>query len=118
MNQNNKHTKTVLIVLFIAGVCLLGAGYLSEKGAWKKHNDTTTEATYKSELENMLRGIDGIGEMKFMIHTQGTGDEFTITGVAIICQGGENPKVQKDIIGIIGALWGVPSNRIYVTTMT
>ena len=39
----------------------------------------------------------------------------TIAGVGIVCRGGDDPAVQRRLISLIGAAYGVGSNRIFIT---
>lgn len=41
-----------------------------------------------------------------------------IGGIGIVCRGGGDPKVQKELIDLITAAFGVGSNQIYVTEGT
>lgn len=41
----------------------------------------------------------------------------TIQGVAVLCEGGENPRVQNTIVELVRALTGVGANHITVTKM-
>ena len=38
-----------------------------------------------------------------------------VKGVAVVCEGGNDPKVQAQIINLLSALFDVPSHRIYVS---
>lgn len=38
-----------------------------------------------------------------------------IRGVVVVCQGGNNPVVQSQIINLLSTLFNLPSNRVYVT---
>jgi hypothetical protein len=77
----------------------------------------TEEEKYSKQLEDILTEIAGIGKMKIMVTTETTGGNIKVQGVAIICEGGDDPRVVKDIIGIVGAVYGIPSNKVYVAHM-
>ena len=38
-----------------------------------------------------------------------------VGGVAIVCEGGDNPAVQKKVIDLVCALYGIPSSRVSVS---
>lgn len=38
-----------------------------------------------------------------------------ISGIGVVCQGGLNPTVQRELTALLSAALGVSSNRIYVT---
>ena len=37
-----------------------------------------------------------------------------ICGVAVVCTGGGDPAVAKELVNLISSAYGVPSNKIYV----
>lgn len=37
-----------------------------------------------------------------------------VRGVAVVCQGGENPEIQKEMMGLLSALLNLSTARIYV----
>ena len=39
----------------------------------------------------------------------------TISGVGVVCSGGGSPSVQKRLIELISAAYGISSNKIYIT---
>ena len=39
----------------------------------------------------------------------------TVKGVGIVCRGGSDPRVQRELIGLISATLDLSGNRIYVT---
>ena len=118
MSMNGKGGKVLLAVIFLAGITLILTGYFkgNEKNT-AEYDITRYEELYKAQLEEILKEIDGIGEIKLMVTGEGAGENYKITGVAVICRGGGDIRVQKDVVGIITALFAVSSNRIYVTSM-
>lgn len=38
-----------------------------------------------------------------------------LRGVAVVCQGGNNPVIQSQIINLLSTVFNLPSNRVYVT---
>ena len=114
----NKYTKYIVFALLAIGITLFVVGYInSGENETAKVNDPTIEEQYAQRLEDMLSGVEGIGKMKIMVSCDNTGSSVKVNGVAIICQGGNDPEVVKDIIGIVGAVCGIASNRIYVANM-
>ena len=107
----------VTAVLLILGAALLFFGIASGKNKESDIDEANSMEKYREQLEGMLRSVEGIGEVRVMINGKNANGEFKITGVAVICRGAENPRVQKDIVGIISSLCGIPTNRIYVTAM-
>lgn len=39
-----------------------------------------------------------------------------LAGVGVVCHGGANPSVQRELISLLSAALNLPSNRIYVTS--
>ncbi len=39
----------------------------------------------------------------------------TVGGIGIVCKGGSDPSVKMELIELVSAAFGVPSNKIYVT---
>lgn len=38
----------------------------------------------------------------------------TIVGIGIVCEGGDDARVRQELIGLLGAAFGVGSNKIYI----
>lgn len=100
-------------------------------------------AALESEIATLCGGVSGVsnvtvavslsGGIEYVYATDSKGDPVTvgggssasglvvrqkmpeIAGVGIVCRGGNDPDVQRRLISLIGAAYGVSSNRIYVT---
>ena len=93
-----------------------------------------------AELCNSVSGVSGVtvavslsGGIEYVYATDSRGDPVTvgggssaaglvvrqkmpeIAGVGIVCRGGGDPDVQRRLVSLIGAAYGVSSNRIFVT---
>lgn len=110
----------LLLLCGAIGVLLLFFG----GKAGKKNSDVQTdetkteeEATQK-ELETLLSGIAGVGQVKLYLSFQpeGTAESgaHRLHGIAVLCQGGEDPAVQKRVISLLTALYDLGAHRIYV----
>ncbi len=82
-----------------------------EKQSEKKESDTTRESDK---------------DIKPSIISEGTGREVPVLvkerypkfrGAAVVCTGADSLEVQKNIIGVVGALTGLSSDRISVVKM-
>lgn len=114
----NKYTKYIVFALLAIGIGLFVMGYInSGENEAAKVSEPTAEEQYAKRLEEILSGVEGVGKMKIMVSCEDSGDSVRVNGAAIICQGGNDPEVVKDIIGIVGAVCGIASNRIYVAHM-
>lgn len=85
-------------------------------GASGVHVMLTLERGYSDELAK-----DG---EEFLTVKQSDGAEGTVTlsreapqvkGVAVICKGGDNHEIQKEIIELVSALLNIPTSRVFVS---
>lgn len=101
------------------------------------------EASLSERLEEMLSRVEGVSGVHVMLtlergysdelakdgdqyltvkHSDGAEGTVTLSreapevkGVAVICKGGDDPTVQKHIIGMVSALFDLPTSRIFVS---
>lgn len=102
------------------------------------------ETRLEKELTALCRAVHGVGECEIMITfsggyavkytedgeknpaTVGTGSNEealfdtlsppTVSGVGIVCRGGDSAAVQKTLIELVSTTLGIPSNRVYVAS--
>lgn len=84
--------------------------------------DSGFETVYAYNEEN--KSSDGGYNLEKKYVTIGSGNNESmvtvvelvpnICGVAIVCNGGGDPAVAKELIALISSAYGVPSNKIYV----
>ena len=86
-----------------------------------QQEENSEPATTERQLEEMCNAIDGVTNTKVMI-TYGnesvsvfSANEKRIMGIAVACNGGDNPNNQLKIYNMIKALFEIPSTRITVT---
>ena len=156
----NKYMGNILAVLLVIGfiliaITILAPGLLNGKNeVLTEENNTkvnTTASTYedkqKIELTNILRKIDGVGEVDVMINfesgeekvaaydstNQTTKTEETDTngnspvilktykpkviGVVIAAEGAESSKVRYDIEKAVSSLYGISVEKVNVYPM-
>ena len=98
----------------------------------------TAEVDYRAEAEDKLRAllnsVSGVSGARVIItfsdgvrYQYGEGGYSRssppvveekpprVGGVAIVCEGGDNPAVQKKVIDLVCALYGIPSSRVSVS---
>ena len=98
----------------------------------------TAEVDYRAEAEDKLRAllnsVSGVSGARVIItFSDGVRYEYgeggysrssppvveekppRVGGVAIVCEGGDNPAVQKKVIDLVCALYGIPSSRVSVS---
>lgn len=126
-----------IAVALIAGVLCL---FISQTGSTDEvQSEVQTEQTdYRTEAEDQLRALlnslSGVSGARVIItFSDGVRYEYgegsysrsdppiieekppRVGGVAIVCEGGENPAVQKKVIDLVCALYGIPSSRVSVS---
>ena len=139
-----KETKgvTFIVVGLIAGILCLAVSVFDGENQKQEQNTAETEtsslASYSAEEEQrvtaLLNAIDGVKGARVMINFE-SGSEYVydsgnysrstpllleeyppkISGVAVVCVGGDNPGIQKKIIDLICSLYGISSSRVSVT---
>ena len=78
-----------------------------------KENENTSKKKETSDLETKYIKIkDENGAEKALSVTQ---IQPTVKGVVIVCNGGDNPVVQKKIIDAVKTALNITSKRVYVT---
>lgn len=101
------------------------------------------EVQLEEELEAICEAVAGVGETEVMVSfesgytvqyqkngdndpaTVGTGSNEealfhtllppTVSGVGIVCRGGNAPAVRETLTELISTTLGIPSNRVYIT---
>lgn len=119
------------------------ASNTEEKAETEGFSFEAYERELSERLEEMLTKVEGVSGVHVMLTLERgysdelarDGDEYltvkssdgaegTVTlsretpevkGVAVICKGGDDPNVQKQIIEMIAALFDLPSSRIFVS---
>lgn len=79
-----------------------------------------TVYAYNEESKATSNGVNS--EKKYVTLGSGSGESMvcvvekmpSICGVAVVCVGGGNPAVSKELINLISSTYGVPKNKIYV----
>lgn len=78
---------------------------------------------YATDSETSER--DGVVEQESKYVTVGSGaSEQTVlltrqyprvSGIGIVCKGGADPTVRREILSLLSAAYGIPTNQIYIT---
>ena len=102
----------------VADICsgVSGAGRVSVlvslKGGYRTVyaiDSQSTSSGYKNEIV-----MSGSGSGKQAVVTAYENPE--ISGVGIVCTGGDDPRVQKEIISLVSASLGISTNKIFVAS--
>ena len=105
--------KLIIVVLLI--ILLAFAVYMLFGGT----KDTTATVTTISQsdneikLTNILESMDGVGETSVMI----TETDGVITGVVIVCEGGNSILVKNNILNVVSTAFGIDKNIIAIYSM-
>lgn len=92
---------------------LLSYEYAAER-SYSDDSESSGERYKKSE-ESSLIILDGEnGEAPVLLKKT----EPTVMGVAVVCEGGDNPRIIEKVTDTISVLCGIGSNRVSVSKMT
>ena len=123
-------TRNRLILLFLAliGVLLLILGsFLGNRG----EEDADYAAYLERRAREICRSIDGVEDAQvfltlaetvpvstgggwFSDGESGGGSLPEVRGVAVVCTGGNLPRIREAVTQLLSAAMGIPSNRIRV----
>ena len=101
------------------------------------------EERLEKEIKTLCAGVSGVGQVEVMLRLQGgtrvlyATDEKgkpasvgsgsaeqplhstilmpEVAGVAIVCRGGDSPRVQSTLTDLVSTALGIPANRVAVT---
>ncbi len=112
--KNNKNALIVLVLLIaliVIAISLNGNKSLSVSsiGGSNNQNKSVTEI----KLEQILSGIDGVGQAEVMINESEDG----IDGVIIVCSGANNLMTRNNILNAVTTALNVKGNNIAIYAM-
>ena len=99
----------VLDLKFVGILVLLILGLILNGRDERTGNDTEKK---EAELACFLENSKGVGQAQVRLCLDKEGE---IKGVAVICQGGNDPRVQAEVVRLLSAALGLGTNRIYVS---
>lgn len=99
----NKKGGVWIIVLVLALGLLLMLGFSGEGG----------ENSEEERLAELCSSLEGVGKCRVMISYKGSTRSEPI-GVVIACRGGDRLEVRHRLVELVGALYGIGTNRIAV----
>lgn len=118
--------KILLIILCVVVLIVLTIGEAmpgnkSNERIYDTENDQT-ETTMETRLCGILSNITGAGTVKAMITLKNDekniytiNDEFPqVNGVVVVADGGDNPRVKKEIIEAVQVLFDIAPHKIKV----
>ncbi len=137
----NLKGKWLFLLLALLGVLLLlfGGAAGTERGS-ENAGDTARADAYRASLEKDLTAlcsrVSGVGKLSLMLtlesgetavygeageSTLSRGQEKLLTheyprvrGVAVVCEGGNDPAVRQELTALLCAALGIGSHRVYI----
>ena len=106
-----------IVIIVAAGLLLI---LISSFG-----NAKSTEAQddeIEAKIEEMCSSLVGVGECRVMVTYSSEGRGYgqsvkRVESVAVVCKGADRAHVKAEIISMISALYGIGSNRIFISRM-
>ena len=122
--------KLVVLLIGLFGVLLIALSFGTDT---EKNQKEYTLDEYKTELEDELRSlcesVEGAGKCRVTV-TFSDGERFEykgsnvigsepprVLGVTVVCRGGDDPDIKKNISECMTALFDIGSNRVCVLKM-
>ncbi len=93
----------VIVLCAILGVFLLTFDFSMAAGSAEKIEE--------QKIKALCERVDGAGEVTVAVSIDGE----KISGIGVVCTGGDDPDVAHRLLSLISASCNVPSNRIYIT---
>ena len=119
----NKTKRDKIFIVILAGVLMMVIAMPTKSSSSKAvttgsiYSDSSGDydQTLGKELEEMLGNIEGVGTVKVLLKTS---DEREVTGVMVVCEGGDDKNLVAYITDAINGLLGVPVHKIKVMKMS
>ena len=110
--------------IILCGIVLLflscgGMGAGTTKSTSEEQAEFTEEEEYReqmrTELMKLLGQVEGVGKVQVMLNLRNEEDEEPrVAGVAVVCDGGDNMAVKREITEAVSALFQLESHKIKV----
>ncbi len=126
--KENKKIFLILALVCLGLVFLSIAGSSKSEGKSEKNTDTLEEYRQKleEELVSLCTSVEGVGKCRVFI-TFEKGEENTykgstlietkpprVSGVSVVCSGGDSDRVKSSLTKMITALFGIGANRVAI----
>ena len=105
-----------IAALFGIGVLLIFFGMSGDNTA----STAVGAETLEEELAALCSSLDCVGECRVLITYEeralgfGQGTEEVISGIAVVCSGGDNAEVRERVVKMLSGIFGIGTNRIRV----
>ena len=107
----NKTRKDKIFIVILAGILMM----VIATGPVISTGSEDYEKNLGEELQQMLENTDGVGKVKVLVKTTDTKE---VTGVLVVCEGGDDKNLVAYITDAINGLLGVPVHKIKVMKMS
>ena len=119
----NKTRKDKIFIVILAGILMMVIAMPTKSSSAKSYTSgpviSTGSEDYEKnlgeELQQMLENTDGVGKVKVLVKTN---DAKEVTGVLVVCEGGDDKNLVAYITDAINGLLGVPVHKIKVMKMS
>ena len=119
----NKTKRDKIFIVILAGVLMMVIAMPTKSSSSKAvtsgsiYSDSSGDydQTLGNELEEMIGNIVGVGTVKVLLKTS---DEREVTGVMVVCEGGDDKNLVAYITDAINGRLGVPVHKIKVMKMS
>lgn len=106
-----------IAVLLALGLLLIFFGMRGDEAV---STSITDGETLEERVSTLLSSLEGVGECKVLITYEekalgyGKDTEKLISGIAVVCDGGDSIVVKERVSSVLSSLFGIGKNRIRV----
>ncbi len=119
----NKTKKDKIFIVILAGILMMVIAMPTKSSSAKSYSSgaiiSSVSDNYEKdlgdELQQMLENTDGVGKVRVLLKTT---DDKEVTGVLVVCEGGDDKNLVAYITDAINGLLGVPVHKIKVMKMS
>ncbi|MBP3321050.1 MAG: hypothetical protein J6M12_01730 [Clostridia bacterium] len=114
MNASTKKNRAPLILITCAAIGTILLLYTTFFG--KNANSSSTiegmRTNEEAALEAFLEESKGVGEVHVRLCMDESG---AVIGAAVLCSGGDDPIIEAQVVRLLSAALGLPTNKIQVS---
>ena len=76
--------------------------------------------TLETDITELCSSLEGVGQCRVLVTYEerslgyGKGTESVISGIAVVCEGGESVAVKQRVSSVLSSVFGIGANRIRV----
>ncbi len=111
--QSLKNNKRIIAIVLLVGALIAAVWFLNSTEEESSSAEVSKSAT-EIRLCALLSSIEGVGDTDVMIYE----NEGEISGVVIVCSGGDSIMVRNDILNAVSTALNIEKNIIAIYAMT